>query len=473
MEGTNRLSLQDTIGQYLVVDFIALAQSGGGFYDYYFPKAGETESLPKRAYVQQFEPFEWVIGTGNYTDDIDLYITEERAIAKSELQNTILLLLGIILASLIISFFIALFMGRKISKPVVKLTELIALTSELNVSDNSQYDDILAYKDETGEMGKALGNLRSKLREIISILKEDSTLLVNSSTSLKDIATQGKYGIEAVSVTSEEFAKGATEQARDAENASMSTMNLAQEIDESVQSSVKLADATQKVDDNGKIGGKLVNELSEKFAVTMETLGALDNNVKDLSIKSSSIEEITGAIQSVASQTNLLALNAAIEAARAGEAGKGFAVVADEIRKLSEQTSKSTTEISTLIVEILEVIGHTQKNMDESNQIINVSSDVMKEVKKAFGVIDDSMGDVMSQLESITENISNVNHSKDDVASAIQGISAITEENAASSEEISATMMNQVELMSNIMGNVDDVNEITDRLNEIIELFKI
>ncbi len=78
VEGKNRIDLQDKTGQYIIKDLVALARAGGGYYDYYFPKAGSDEPLPKRAYIQTFEPFGWAIGTGNYIDDIDLIITEEK-----------------------------------------------------------------------------------------------------------------------------------------------------------------------------------------------------------------------------------------------------------------------------------------------------------------------------------------------------------------------------------------------------------
>ena len=473
IEGKNRIDLQDTQGQYLIRDLIDTARAGGGYYEYYFPKPGETESLPKRSYAAVFEPYEWSVGTGNYTDDIDAFIQQERDLAQDALRGTVILLMVITFCALVIAYIIASVMGILISRPIVAATEIVRLTADLDIRDNNQYDFLLKYNDEIGAMGQAIGDLRVKLRESVSVLKDDTNLLEHSSVALKSIADEGKVGIEAVSETAEEFAKGASEQAKDAEEASYSTHTLATEIDDSVNSAVNLRASTEQVNENGRQGGILVNDLSDKFATTIKSLDALDENVKTLSVKSSSIEEITAAIQAIAEQTNLLALNAAIEAARAGEAGKGFAVVADEIRKLSEQTSLSTTEISNIISEILDVISHTQNNMDESNRIMHVSGEVMEEVKQAFGAIDGSMEEAMRQLNQISAGINNVNKSKDTVTSAIQGISAVTEENAAASEEISATMEDQVELMSNILDNVEDVNAITQRLNGIVDQFKV
>ncbi len=472
VEGKNRIDLEDKFGNKLIQDFVDIIKSDGeGYSNYYFPRAGETEALPKRAYVKLYDKYDWIIGTGNYIDDIDNFVLEERAIVDEQFRQTRMVLGGFLLVAIIIGTAVSLFLSNTITKPILKLAEVLDKTANLNIENDSTYDYLLNYKDETGIIARSVGNLRKVLREIITELQMDSDQLSNSSQELGDIVQTGKEGIDAVAMTVDEFAKGATEQATDAQTAAENMSHLAAEINESVESSAKLRDFTTEVNKNNEEGFSLIQDLSGKFNATIDSNSNLNKNVSTLSVKSSSIGEITSAIQSIAGQTNLLALNAAIEAARAGEAGRGFAVVADEIRKLAEETSKSTEQINDIISEILSEISSTTHNMGIATESINLSSDVMTNVKASFEAIESSMDDTLNQLDNISMNINNVNDNKNDVTSSIQGISAITEENAASAEEIAATMDTQTDLMVSIQENALEVQSISEKLDKIIQKF--
>lgn len=472
VEGTNRLNLEDVLGNKIIQNFIDIINKDGeGYSNYYFPRAGEDEALPKRAYVKLYEPYEWIIGTGNYIDDIDNFIAEEKAIVAAQFAQTRLMLFGFLILSIIIGAVISLFLSNTITKPILQLAEVLDKTANLHIEDDSTYDYLLNYKDETGVIARSVGNLRGVLREIITELQKDSVQLNTSSNELSTIVQNGKEGIDAVAMTVDEFAKGATEQATDAQTAAENMSHLAAEINASVESSHKLRDYTAEVSKNNEEGFALIQELTGKFDATIDSNNNLNENVNTLSVKSSSIGEITSTIQDIAEQTNLLALNAAIEAARAGEAGRGFAVVADEIRKLAEQTSKSTEQINNIINEILSEITLTTENMEIATDSINISSEVMTKVKASFEAIESSMKNTLDQLDNISNNINNVNTNKDEATNSIQGISAITEENAASAEEIAATMDTQTDLMVGIQENASEVLSISEKLDKIIQRF--
>lgn len=474
VEGKNRIDLEDKNGTMIIQEFAKITTSEGeGYLDYYFPKAGGDVALRKRGYIKLYEPYQWMIGTGNYIDDIDAIMLEAEEEAQERFIGN-LILLGILLAvAVAIAIIVSRLMGRTITKPIAKLTDLINTTADLDITYKPEYEEVLKYKDETGVMAKSVVGLRTVIREIITTLKDDSAILDSTSNDLHRIVTEGQEGIHAVTMTVNEFADGATEQASEAQVAVEKMNDLASEIQMGVGKSDMINASVEAVNDKNKNGAALVHKLGDQFEITRASTDQLNENVANLSKNSSQITEITSTIQSIAEQTNLLALNAAIEAARAGEAGRGFAVVAEEIRKLAEQTSASTSQIEEIVGDITSEIDITINNMSSSKDAVEASSTMVSDVSDSFEGIQTAIDSTFYDLQDLIKNIQNVDGNKDTALNAIQGISAITEENAASSEEISATMLTQNEMMENISEQSNNVQVVTKKLNEIVNKFKV
>lgn len=474
VEGTNRLGLKDVNGVMIIQEFIKIVNSSGeGYLDYYFPRSGETEAAPKRGFVKLDKDFGWIIGTGNYVDDIEGFLTEQREQAKTQFINSILMMLGAVVVIVLISGGVALKMSHTISKPILRVTELVDKTAQLNIVRDESYRDIAENRDETGTIARAVINLRDVLRQTVIRIKEDSEMLDQTSEDLGSITSLGTESIKGVASVIQDYASGAQDQATDAQHSAELLSELAKDIDASVERSVTLKGLTSTVGTMNRNSSASIKELSLKFSSARKATEELDANVLVLSERSTQIGDIVATIQSIAGQTNLLALNAAIEAARAGEAGRGFAVVADEIRKLAEQTSKSTDMIEGIISDILKEIGQTRNNMEFSKGAVLSASTVMDEVFEAFKAIEVSMGETLGLLDGLGMSINNIDNRKNGVMDAINGISAVTEENAASSEEIAATMETQSNLMSEINTSAQNIAGIANQLSDMITKFHI
>lgn len=474
VEGTDRNGLKDVNGVMIIEEFKKMTQaSGEGYLDYYFPKAGETEPSPKRGYVRLDKDFGWIIGTGNYVDDIEAFLNEQRAAARDQFMESVVLMVGGVLVVLALSAFISLTMSRGISRPILRVKDLVDKTAQLDIVYDHSYDDILNNPDETGVIARAVSNLRTVLRDTVGSIKTDSEILGKTSDELGAITRAGKESIKGVASAVQDFASGAQDQAADAQQSAELLSYLAKDIEASVERAALLKELTGEVETVNRSSVMTIGELSDKFASARRATEELDANVLVLSDRSSQIGNIVATIQSIAGQTNLLALNAAIEAARAGEAGRGFAVVADEIRKLAEQTSKSTDQIEGIISEILKEIGQTRDNMEFSKGAVLSASGVMDKVSDAFRAIESSMGETLGQLDALSTSIRNIDSRKNGVMDAIAGISAVTEENAAASEEISATMETQSELMQEINGSAEGIARISGQMKGLIEKFRV
>ncbi|WP_099191355.1 methyl-accepting chemotaxis protein [Tepidibacter mesophilus] len=474
VEGTNRMNLQDTKGKYIVKEIIANGLKEGGEYtDYFFPKQGEETSSPKRAYSRSFEQFEWVIGTGNYTDDIDEFIAHKKNLLQKQIENSVKVTIGLSLLVLAIGVILSLYFSKKITNPILVITDIVNKTANLDLAYDKNFEKILEYKDETGIISKAVANLRKELRGIVGMIQENSSELLKRSYGISNSTNEIVGGIESVNRAIEELASGSCDQAEEAQMSVTNLQKLANEINASVDASQKVKKDTDKSRKANAEGIKNMRILVDKFEQTTKANDEVAQNVDILKDKSNSIGQIVGTIEDIAEQTNLLALNAAIESARAGEAGRGFAVVAEQIRKLAEQTGLSTKRISDMIEEIQKQVDEVKINIGKGQDINKEAIESMQESEKSFESIDTTIENMAQNIDSLIQNINLVNKDKDEVVVSIEGISAITQQSSASTQMVLCSMEEQSNIIQDISSNANDLKNVADTLDQVVKKFSL
>jgi methyl-accepting chemotaxis protein len=390
-----------------------------------------------------------------------------------EMNRLTQLIMILVAIGIVASIVIAMIVGKIISKPITKLTQLINKTAKLDLIYDKSYDYLIKYKDETGLMAKEVFEMRARMRAIVGSLVQQAASTSDGANELVKSTGLAVESINEVTKAADELALGATRQSETAQIGAEKLINLANEIQISVNSSnnVKgLANETNKV---SKDASYAVKKLQEHFDDNNRITDEIAQDIRVLASKSKDISEIINVIKGIAGQTNLLALNAAIEAARAGEHGKGFAVVADEVRKLAELTEKSAGEVEEIINEIQGDINGANAKTKDAIVIILESNKALDVTHKAFEVIEKSVGNTFIQIDNLIESIDKIDQNKNDVINSIEETSAICEESAASTEEVSASLENQASSIESISETAEKLKGIAENLQNVINEFEI
>lgn len=373
---------------------------------------------------------------------------------------------------LLISIGVGFMIARLIANPIIATArhlEVIA-SGDLTRPTSVKY---MKAKDEVGVLARAMDTMQNSIKGLLTEIRDIGATLASSSEEMMVSTEESSKASEQVATVINDIAKGAGDQAKEAQEGSVKLVDLSNELDNIVKNSDLVNKYTSEVVQLNKKGTESMSLLKDKVQANADISTKLGDSIAMLSNKSGSVTQIVDTIQSIAAQTNLLALNAAIEAARAGEAGRGFAVVADEIRKLAEQTGASTKEISLIVKNIQNDINVAQDRMIAGGELVSKANEGISDTQKVFDEISIAVDKAMEQVNNLTASILSVNDNKNDVVAAIQEISAISEESAAATEEVSASVEEQTSIINQIAQAAEDLAKVASNLQDRIKMFTI
>ena len=386
--------------------------------------------------------------------------------ARKELINSFVII-AIILAAVYVVILVAL--ALKIRKPLAKTAADIEQIANGDITSQISGSSVIR---ETDKLISASRTLQSKLNEIVSGVDTRVSNLREDTASLNELAGSSNEGAGQISVAMDELSTTAVtlaDNVQDVNGKAIEMGNAITEIDEGVK---VLSTNSENMDSANGEATKSIATVLDSSNRSAEIVTRIAKQIEETNQAISSINEAVSLIMDITSQTSLLSLNASIEAARAGEVGRGFAVVADEIKKLSEQSAQGADAIKQVADNIFQKSNECVSMVGEVKNLIDKEQEDVSETKNTFETLSRTIQENLVAVSRISEKTRTLDDIKQAIIGNINDLSAVSEENAASNEEVSANVTNIAEAIEQMSAATEHVSEVSEELAELMKYFK-
>lgn len=387
----------------------------------------------------------------------------------SKIISNAVILIGFSLLFIIAALVVGISISKNLTNHINNLKEAMKKgeAGDLTVVTN------INSSDELGELGKRFSNMIDSVKNLVLSVKDSADHVLDFSKDLTKQAEEVTISSEEIARVMDEISRGVQEQASEIDKAS----DIATEFNNSLS---KIKEYNSKINIESHemeiSSGKTMDAfkaLKTKNESTINGVSQISESIGVLVKETEDIGQILSTISNISSQTNLLALNAAIEAARAGESGKGFAVVAEEVRILAEQSGASAENIRNIISRVIETTKTAAVNMDNIRSDVENQNSAVSITEQSFEKLNNSIESIIEKILSMNENIESMLANSNLLTSNIQSISCVSEQSAASTEEVNASVANQLNDIQKVKTQSDELYDLAQKLEALIEKFEV
>lgn len=394
---------------------------------------------------------------------------EKEAIVNDAKNNLMISFVKIALVLTVVYLIILIWLARIIRKPIAKTAADIENIANGNISNEISGSSQIA---ETDKLITASRILKEKLNDIVSGVNEHVLNLQQDTASLKERADFCNDGTKQISQAMEELSVTAVTLAENVQDVNAKSLEMGNAITDINGDVQVLSDNSNHMDKANEDAAKSIETVLDSSNRSSAIVEKITNQIEETNQAISSINEAVDLIMDITGQTSLLSLNASIEAARAGQAGRGFAVVADEIKKLSEQSAQGADAIKQVADNIFEKSNESVALVNEVKELIGKEQEDISVTKESFEILSKTINDNLVAVSRISEKTKQLDTIKQAIIGNINDLSAISEENAASNQEVSANITNIAESIDEMNAATGHVNNISEELAQLMEYFK-
>ncbi len=372
---------------------------------------------------------------------------------------------------MVVCMVIVFFICDIIVRPLRRIAELAMKFAGLDFREDGSQKKLSVKKDETGAISRAVDTLRGHLSGVIGQIEGHSSTVMETSHVLNEEADLIFDAVKQIEQSVQEMANSSTAQAQETQSVMENVVLMGSMIEENnaqMDELHKTAEAMYNASEVAAATLTAMDTVNKKAQEAIDLIYEQTNTTNESAVK---IKEATALITSIAEQTNLLSLNASIEAARAGEQGRGFAVVAGQIQKLAEESNESAKQIGEIIAHLMEDSEKAVQTMDEVKKVMAEQNENLGKTSGKFAEMHGGVEKTMEGIRSIAGKMEKVDATRTDVVDIVQNLTAIAQENAAGTQEVSASVTEMGEHMSRIVENSEELRNIADGMQSEVEVF--